>query len=82
MLDHYVFHWQISLERHTNGLDGKGLLTIGNLPEGIDNSSLTWVPVRLYADEDGGMGTFSSAPDEVSIDIEDTTLNSLQIASL
>ncbi|KJA24015.1 hypothetical protein HYPSUDRAFT_65826 [Hypholoma sublateritium FD-334 SS-4] len=62
--------FSISLERHTNGLDGKGLLTIGNLPEGIDNSSLTWVPVRLYPGKDGGMGTFSAAPEEVRWEIE------------
>ena len=28
---------------------GSGQLTLGKLPSGIDNSSLTWVPVRLYS---------------------------------
>ena len=79
-LDRYIF--QISLDRHTNGLDGKGLLTIGNFPKGVDNSSLTWVPVRLYADKDGGMSTFSSAPNEVRIYIEIIDLNLTWICTL
>ena len=42
-----------------------GALTIGKLPDGIDNSSLTWVPVRLYKPGDGGMNPPTFAPDEV-----------------
>ncbi|KAI9443354.1 acid protease [Lactarius indigo] len=42
-----------------------GALTIGKLPDGIDNSSLTWVPVRLYKSEDGGLSPPTFAPNEV-----------------
>jgi len=42
-----------------------GAFTIGKLPDGIDNSSLTWVPVRLYKPEDGGLSPPTFAPSEV-----------------
>lgn len=42
-----------------------GTLTIGKLPDGIDESSLTWVPVRLYAPADGGLNPPSFAPNEI-----------------
>jgi hypothetical protein len=45
--------------------NGTGTLTIGGLPEGVDNSSLTWVPVRLYTAAEGGVSPPSFAPDEV-----------------
>ena len=44
-----------------------GALTIGKLPDGIDNSSLTWVPVRLYKPGDGGMNPPTFPPDEVCL---------------
>lgn len=53
---------QITLQRDTIDISGNGQLTIGELPSGIDNSSLTWVPVRLYTPDDGGLQapTFAS----------------------
>ena len=54
------------LQRDTIDVSGNnGALTIGKLPDGIDNSSLTWVPVRLYKPEDGGLNPPAFAPDEV-----------------
>lgn len=57
---------QITLQRNTIDIGGSGLLTVGKLPDGIDNSSLTWVPVRLYSEQDGGMKPPRFAPGEVS----------------
>ena len=53
---------QITLQRDTIDISGKGQLTIGELPSGIDNSSLTWVPVRPYTPDNGGLQapTFAS----------------------
>jgi len=56
----------IMLQRDTIDVSGNnGALTIGSLPDGIDNSSLTWVPVRLYDPKDGGLSPPSFAPNEI-----------------
>ncbi|KAJ8454508.1 hypothetical protein ONZ45_g19278 [Pleurotus djamor] len=55
----------ITLQRNTIDIGGQGLLTVGKLPDGIDNSSLTWVPVRRYSHEEGGLKAPRFAPDEV-----------------
>ncbi|KAI0365408.1 acid protease [Pilatotrama ljubarskyi] len=55
----------ITLQRDTIDVSGQGQVTIGTLPEGIDNSSITWVPVRLYRDIDGGLQAPAFAPTEV-----------------
>ncbi len=56
------------LQRDTIDVGGNnGALTIGKLPDGIDNSSLTWVPVRLYQPEDGGLDPPTFASDEVRL---------------
>ncbi|KAH9969769.1 aspartic peptidase domain-containing protein [Russula dissimulans] len=56
----------ITLQRDIIDISGSnGSLTVGKLPDGIDNSSLTWVPVRLYKPEDGGMNPPTFAPNEV-----------------
>ncbi|OJT03617.1 Aspartic protease [Trametes pubescens] len=55
----------ITLQRDTIDVSGKGQLTIGRLPEGVDNSSITWVPVRLYSSDEGGLSPPSFAPSEV-----------------
>lgn len=44
-----------------------GSLTVGKLPDGINNSLLTWVPVRLYRPEDGGLNPPQFAPKEVCL---------------
>jgi len=54
------------LQRNVIDVSGShGALTIGKLPDGIDNSSLTWVPVRLYEPGDGGLSPPTFAQDEV-----------------
>lgn len=56
----------IELQRNTIDIGGgEGMLTIGKLPDDIDESALTWVPVRLYAPDDGGLRPPTFAPDEV-----------------
>ena len=57
-------HSQITLQRDTIDISGKGQLTIGELPSGVDNSSLTWVPVRPYTPENGGLQAPSFASNE------------------
>ncbi|KAF9031800.1 acid protease [Hymenopellis radicata] len=76
----------IELQRDTIDIGGQdGMLTIGKLPDGIDESALTWVPVRLYAANDGGLRAPSFAPDEVypfrwEIEIEGVFLNGNKLA--
>ncbi|KAJ7451803.1 aspartic peptidase domain-containing protein [Mycena galericulata] len=55
----------ISLQSTTIDIGGTGALTLGTLPPGIDNSSITWVPVRLYTGAEGGLTPPSFAPNEV-----------------
>ncbi|KAI9464918.1 acid protease [Lactarius psammicola] len=56
----------VMLQRDTIDVSkNNGALTIGKLPDGIDNSSLTWVPVRLYKPEDGGLNPPTFAPSEI-----------------
>ncbi|TBU39877.1 acid protease [Dichomitus squalens] len=63
VLDQPLF--TITLQRDELDVSGTGQLTIGQLPSGIDNSSLTWVPVRLYLESEGGMTPPSFASNEV-----------------
>jgi hypothetical protein len=57
---------QVMLQRDIIDVSGShGALTVGKLPDGIDNSSLTWVPVRLYGPQDGGLHPPQFAPNEV-----------------
>ncbi|EAU86301.1 hypothetical protein CC1G_08025 [Coprinopsis cinerea okayama7 len=70
----------VTLQRSTIDIEGEGLLTIGRLPPGIDNSTLTWVPIRLYNATEGGMRPPNFAPNEVypfrwEIDIDGVYLN-------
>ncbi|KAF8500835.1 aspartic peptidase domain-containing protein [Russula emetica] len=56
----------VMLQRDIIDVSGSnGSLTVGKLPDGINNSSLTWVPVRLYRPEDGGLKPPQFAPKEV-----------------
>lgn len=56
----------VMLQRDIIDVSGSsGSLTVGKLPDGIDNSSLEWVPVRLYRPEDGGLNPPQFAPKEV-----------------
>ncbi|KAI0335768.1 acid protease [Cubamyces sp. BRFM 1775] len=63
MIDEPLF--AITLQRDTIDVSGEGQITIGQLPDGVDNSSITWVPVRLYDAADGGVAAPSFAPSEV-----------------
>ncbi|KIJ55013.1 hypothetical protein M422DRAFT_153182, partial [Sphaerobolus stellatus SS14] len=56
----------ITLQRETVEIGGNiGQLTIGNLPDGVSNNSLTWVPVRRYSQAQGGTPGPSDSPNEV-----------------
>lgn len=57
----------ITLQRNTLELGGNmGMLSIGELPEGVKNESITWVPVARYGTERGGLAPPSDALNEVS----------------
>ncbi|PPQ85163.1 hypothetical protein CVT25_004170 [Psilocybe cyanescens] len=62
-LQHPMF--TIESQRTAIDISGRGVLTVGKLPEEIDNSTLTWVPVRLYTPEEGGLIAPSFAPGEI-----------------
>jgi len=75
----------ISLQRSTIDISGTGALTLGTLPDGVDNSSLTWVPVRLYSPADGGITPPTFAPNEVyplrwEIDLDGVFLDGVELA--
>jgi hypothetical protein len=56
----------VALQRDTVSVGGNvGSLTIGELPHGIKNDSLTWVPVRLYTKAQGGLPPPPESPNEV-----------------
>ncbi|GJJ14362.1 hypothetical protein Clacol_008626 [Clathrus columnatus] len=55
----------VTLERETFEIGGNiGQLTLGGLPDGVLNDSLTWVPVRLYTPQQGGIPSPSDIPNE------------------
>jgi phytepsin len=56
----------VTLQRDTVAIGGNvGTLSIGELPSGIKNESLTWVPVRLYTKAQGGLPPPPDSPNEV-----------------
>jgi hypothetical protein len=57
--------FSIELQRATIDVSGTGALTLGSLPDGVDNSTVTWVPVRLYTEAEGGLTPPTFAPNEV-----------------
>jgi len=61
-LDQPMF--SITLQRNKIDAGGNGSITIGALPAGVDSSSITWVPVRLYNPDEGGQNPPSFAPKE------------------
>ncbi|KAF7357780.1 Peptidase A1 domain-containing protein [Mycena venus] len=75
----------ISLQRSTIDISGTGALTLGTLPDGVDNSSLTWVPVRLYSPAEGGITPPTFASNEVyplrwEIDLDGVFLDGVELA--
>jgi len=58
--------FSISLQRDTVEIGGgNGVLSIGKLPDGVNDSDMTWVPVRLYTPDEGGVQPPAYAIDEV-----------------
>ncbi|KAL1740991.1 aspartic peptidase domain-containing protein [Schizophyllum fasciatum] len=55
----------VTLQRDTIDPGGSvGMLSLGELPSGVSNESLTWLPLRTYAPEQGGLGPPSNSPNE------------------
>jgi hypothetical protein len=58
--------FSVILQRDSIEIGGNlGQLSIGELPEGVKNDSLTWVPVRGYKESQGGIPPPSDAPNEI-----------------
>ncbi|KAJ3502218.1 hypothetical protein NLJ89_g8983 [Agrocybe chaxingu] len=56
----------VTLQRNTVDIGGNiGMLSIGELPPGVNASELTWVPLRAYDYDDGGIPGPPDAPNEV-----------------
>ncbi|KAG7090431.1 hypothetical protein E1B28_009550 [Marasmius oreades] len=76
----------IELQRSTIDIsEENGRLTIGELPDGVDPNSITWVPVKLYTPAEGGLKPPSFAPDEIypfrwEIDIDGVFLDGKRLA--
>ncbi|KAK0451304.1 aspartic peptidase domain-containing protein [Desarmillaria tabescens] len=55
----------VTLQRNTISREGNvGQLSIGELPAGIKNESLTWVPIRSYSSKEGGLVGPTDSPNE------------------
>ncbi|KAK7062691.1 hypothetical protein VNI00_000179 [Paramarasmius palmivorus] len=54
-----------STEKHIDIGGNAGILSIGELPSGVKNESLTWVPLRTYPPEEGGLNGPPDSPGEV-----------------
>lgn len=55
-----------ALQRDTVSLsDNAGTFSLGALPSGLVDDQLTWVPVRGYTAQEGGLAPPPDAPDEV-----------------
>ncbi|KAF9002527.1 aspartic peptidase domain-containing protein [Cyathus striatus] len=55
----------VTLQRNTIDIGGNvGQLSVGELPSGVKNDSLTWVPVRLYPMSMTGIAGPEDSPDE------------------
>ncbi|KAF8347580.1 aspartic peptidase domain-containing protein [Amanita rubescens] len=56
----------VTLQRDTIEIGGNvGSLNIGQLPANVQNGSLTWVPIRGYTVDQGGLRAPSNSPHEV-----------------
>jgi hypothetical protein len=57
----------VTLQRDTIEVGGnEGVLSIGELPNDVSSSDLTWVALRGYSEAEGGLPAPSSSPNEVS----------------
>ncbi|KAH9476110.1 Cathepsin E-B [Psilocybe cubensis] len=58
--------FSVTLQRDTVDIGGNvGMLSIGELPEGVQNENMTWVPLREYTSSEGGLPAPPDAPEEV-----------------
>lgn len=58
----------VTLQRDNVDIGGNvGMLSIGELPPGIANTSMTWVPLRLYTRSEGGLPAPTNSPNEVGL---------------
>jgi hypothetical protein len=58
----------ITLQRNTIDVGGNaGMLSIGEMPSGVSEDKLTWVPLRNYTADEGGMPGPPDSPNEVSM---------------
>ena len=55
----------ITLQRNT--IDVGGMLSVGEMPSGVSEDKLTWVPLRNYTADEGGMPGPPDSPNEVSV---------------
>lgn len=56
----------VTIQRDTIDIGGNvGLFSIGELPLGVQNDSLTWVDVRTYTPSQGGLPAPADSPQEV-----------------
>lgn len=59
--------FSVTLQRDTIDIGGNsGQISVGELPLGVENGNLTWVPVRRYSEAEGGLSGPSDAPYEVN----------------
>jgi len=60
--------FSVSLQRDTMDIGGNvGMLSIGELPSGIVADNMTWVPLRMYSYDEGGMPAPPNSPREVCL---------------
>jgi phytepsin len=65
----------VTLQRNTIDVGGNpGQLTIGEMPSDTKVDELTWVPVRNYSFEEGGLPAPPNSPNEVSSGIYSSCL--------
>ena len=58
----------IIFQRDTIDVGGNaGMLSIGEMPSGVSEDKLTWVPLRNYTADEGGMPGPPDSPNEVSV---------------
>ncbi|PPR00690.1 hypothetical protein CVT24_000978 [Panaeolus cyanescens] len=77
--------FSVTLQRNTIDVGGNlGMLSIGELPEGISGDNMTWVPLRAYTVEQNGLPAPPDSPNEVypvtwEITIDDVYLDGVKL---
>jgi len=57
----------ITFQRDTIDVGGNaGMLSIGEMPSGVSEDKLTWVPLRNYTSNEGGLPAPPDSPNEVN----------------